>query len=613
MRFLFFIKSVTFFLLVILASYSLISPQSAYAAVVISNTPNSSQSLQPGGQVGVTIQGIPSSGTHTYRFSIKDAQNQSEWDGFNIRTSNGLCSDPENINTSSGALFSPALADGGELLWARGQQLPSTCTYQFTIQTPTTYNCNPGSISTLCRISLSENGTSLSQSSFSLTKDTSASQLTLTLTSSEQRSKNIFYEDTKVTISASGCPANSTIDFRWWRSPDDANFNSCIENTANISCDGNGDGKSFSSTDGSATFCKGGDGCDASFGSNEGSANGEKYVIRAFCPGAKAIQEFSVLSTDSTNDGSIFVGEPILPNTAFSVVLDQLKSDNCYYYKLRREDGDMFQPSESGGIIDCGGDSETVNELNDFFSGKDDVYKASSHWGRSANSAVTSTYDTDENKAYASGLPAGKYTAELHHANWSGAEVLTKKIHEYAFCVGDDLTCGGDLPPTEPPPSPCIRGTDGSGQDIDLKGDFQTLEDMKTELRKLPRQTPEDAAVYKQQEDAYKEFLNTITEKQKLIEKCSEVRTAFGAFGVNPTDFVQRLMAILLSISGGIVLILIIISGYQLMFSQGDPEKVKLARERITSAVIGLLFLIFSLVILEVIGVDILHIPGFGS
>lgn len=46
------------------------------------------------------------------------------------------------------------------------------------------------------------------------------------------------------------------------------------------------------------------------------------------------------------------------------------------------------------------------------------------------------------------------------------------------------------------------------------------------------------------------------------------------------------------------------------MTSQGDHEKVKEAREILTSAIIGLLFLIFSLVILEVIGVDLLHIPG---
>jgi len=48
-----------------------------------------------------------------------------------------------------------------------------------------------------------------------------------------------------------------------------------------------------------------------------------------------------------------------------------------------------------------------------------------------------------------------------------------------------------------------------------------------------------------------------------------------------------------------------------MMTSQGDQEKIKAARERITSAIIGFLFLVFSLVLLEIIGVNILRIPGF--
>jgi hypothetical protein len=47
------------------------------------------------------------------------------------------------------------------------------------------------------------------------------------------------------------------------------------------------------------------------------------------------------------------------------------------------------------------------------------------------------------------------------------------------------------------------------------------------------------------------------------------------------------------------------------MTSQGDPEKVKEARESITAAVAGLLVIIFSIVLLQLITVDILHLPGF--
>jgi cell division protein FtsX len=71
-------------------------------------------------------------------------------------------------------------------------------------------------------------------------------------------------------------------------------------------------------------------------------------------------------------------------------------------------------------------------------------------------------------------------------------------------------------------------------------------------------------------------------------------------------------MGTLLGLAGGIAVILIIIAGYRLMASQGNPEAVQAAREQIISAIVGLVFVIFSLVILQVIGVDILKIPGFG-
>jgi len=66
-----------------------------------------------------------------------------------------------------------------------------------------------------------------------------------------------------------------------------------------------------------------------------------------------------------------------------------------------------------------------------------------------------------------------------------------------------------------------------------------------------------------------------------------------------------------LAISGVVALIFIIVSGYRFMLSQGNPEAVQEARESLTSAIVGLLFIIFALVILQLITVNILHIPGF--
>jgi uncharacterized membrane protein YqhA len=87
--------------------------------------------------------------------------------------------------------------------------------------------------------------------------------------------------------------------------------------------------------------------------------------------------------------------------------------------------------------------------------------------------------------------------------------------------------------------------------------------------------------------------------------------TAVGNILTSPKDFVQTIMGLILSVVGGVAILLIMLSGYRLMVSQGNPENIKSAKEQLTAAIIGLLFIIFSLVILQVIGVNILGLPGF--
>jgi hypothetical protein len=91
---------------------------------------------------------------------------------------------------------------------------------------------------------------------------------------------------------------------------------------------------------------------------------------------------------------------------------------------------------------------------------------------------------------------------------------------------------------------------------------------------------------------------------------CTRINSAIGGISTEEGAFIKRIFSVLLSISGGIALLIIVLSGYKFLTSQGNPEKVKEAQERITSAIVGLIFLIFSIVVLEVIGVDILQIPG---
>ncbi|MCL5970202.1 MAG: pilin [Patescibacteria group bacterium] len=94
---------------------------------------------------------------------------------------------------------------------------------------------------------------------------------------------------------------------------------------------------------------------------------------------------------------------------------------------------------------------------------------------------------------------------------------------------------------------------------------------------------------------------------------CTKLNTGLGDISTTQIGFIQSVFGIVLSISGGIAILLIIVSGYRMLASQGNPEALKGAKEQLTAAIVGLLFIIFALVILEIIGVNILQIPGFGS
>lgn len=92
--------------------------------------------------------------------------------------------------------------------------------------------------------------------------------------------------------------------------------------------------------------------------------------------------------------------------------------------------------------------------------------------------------------------------------------------------------------------------------------------------------------------------------------RCLKIRTGIGNLSTNPVDFLTDIFALALGIAGFGGFIMLIYGGYVLMMSQGDKTKIQNAREIITSTILGILFIVFSLVILEFIGVDVLRLPG---
>lgn len=103
----------------------------------------------------------------------------------------------------------------------------------------------------------------------------------------------------------------------------------------------------------------------------------------------------------------------------------------------------------------------------------------------------------------------------------------------------------------------------------------------------------------------------SITKIKAEIKKCTKIDSAIGPISTDPAEFVKKIFTVLLSMAGGWAVYIIIVAGYVLIFSHGEAEKVKEAREEITSAIVGIVFMLLSLVILRVIGVDIFDLPTF--
>lgn len=76
---------------------------------------------------------------------------------------------------------------------------------------------------------------------------------------------------------------------------------------------------------------------------------------------------------------------------------------------------------------------------------------------------------------------------------------------------------------------------------------------------------------------------------------------------------VNNILKYAMGVGGTVAFILIIAGAFQIILSAGSPDRVKAGKEMITSAIAGLLLIIFSVFILRLIGYDILKIPGFSE
>lgn len=100
----------------------------------------------------------------------------------------------------------------------------------------------------------------------------------------------------------------------------------------------------------------------------------------------------------------------------------------------------------------------------------------------------------------------------------------------------------------------------------------------------------------------------------KLSNTCEGggLRTAIGCIPIEDTN---QLFAFFLrwglGIAGGIAFLLIVISSVQIITSTGDPKRLQAGKELLSAAIVGVMFLIFSVFILRIIGIQILNLDVF--
>lgn len=84
--------------------------------------------------------------------------------------------------------------------------------------------------------------------------------------------------------------------------------------------------------------------------------------------------------------------------------------------------------------------------------------------------------------------------------------------------------------------------------------------------------------------------------------------TALGDIPANPIKFAEKFLRIAIGIGGGIAFILMVFGAIRVLTSSGDQQRLSGGRDMIVAAIAGILFIIFSVLILRFVGIQILGI-----
>lgn len=104
---------------------------------------------------------------------------------------------------------------------------------------------------------------------------------------------------------------------------------------------------------------------------------------------------------------------------------------------------------------------------------------------------------------------------------------------------------------------------------------------------------------------------NELAQSLQIVPSGAKPVTVTGPLvGINNLgDLVNILISFLLPIAGVILFFVLIWGGYDILMSQGEPDKVQSGKNKITAGIIGIVLLVLSFLITKIFG----YIFGVGD
>lgn len=102
------------------------------------------------------------------------------------------------------------------------------------------------------------------------------------------------------------------------------------------------------------------------------------------------------------------------------------------------------------------------------------------------------------------------------------------------------------------------------------------------------------------------------TPRPPVIPPPEHIQTAIGCLDTQADILVSQIVDLIIKVGGAVAFLFLLTGAFKLITSGGDPDNLTEAKHIITSSLAGLLLIVFSVVILRIVGVDVLGIPGLG-